>query len=276
MKNATTSDKDHLAVFFLLWKKYGQIFMTQQALKKRSFGRPPIQPRKIFRAILFILWTGGSWRSLPASLGKRSTVHGYFLKWAQSGLFKTLWESVTEDAAQEKSLTLGVQVIDATHVLTVDTDKQVSGFSYKYKNKRAVKISLLVDSKGIPISLSLDAANVHDAKLLDKTLAESTSEAVDPKKKALLADSAYLGEDQKNSAQDYGFMSNFRPRKNANVSYAKKQLKQNKKNRWIVERSISWIKNMRRIRFCYERSLETFKAFCQLTCAYIAFKRCLM
>lgn len=276
MKKTKTPERNMMSIFLHLWNSYGEIFEAHETLKSKPFGRPPIPVKKAFRAIMYILWTGCSWRSLPPYLGKRSTINGYFLKWSKCGLFKTLWEKITEDAAKKKSLAINFQIIDASHVMAVYTNKEMSGFSYKYKNKRAVKISILVDSKGVPVSLSLGPANVHDAKLLEKTLGESVVEAKKPSKKALLGDSGYIGEDQENSAGDFGFDPNFRPRKNMKVIYTQKQMNQNKKSRWLVERTISWIKNMRRIRFCYERSIENFKAFCQLACAYVVFRRCLI
>jgi transposase len=274
MKKIKTPRFNILTVIFLIWKHYKTIFLDHEALKNKGFGRPRTNPRKIYRAIMHILWSGGSWRSLPRGMGKRSTIHGYFLEWAEAGLFKTLWEQIAIDAAKLGLIDPSLQMIDGTHILTVYMPNELSGFSYKHKNKRAVKISILIDSQGIPVSIDIDSANIHDSQMLGETLGQSVVEPVEPRQKTLLGDSGYIGEAQENTAEDFGFTPNFRPTKNQIEDYPKNKLKENKKNRWMVERSISWIKNMRRIRTCYEKSIKVFRAFCQLSCAYVVFRRC--
>jgi putative transposase len=261
-------------MFFLIWKKYKSIFLDFEAARANGLGRARTNPKKIFRAIMYILWSGGSWRSLPRAMGPKSTIHDYFSEWTQAGLFQKLWEFVAHDAAAEGFIDSKLQIIDATHILTVHMPNSLSGFSYKHKNKRGVKISILVDSQGVPISIEITSANTHDSQLLEGTLSQSVMEELDPAKKTILGDSGYIGEEQNIVAEDFGFRPNFRPRQDQMDDYSNKKLKQNKKSRWMVERSISWLKNMRRIRTCYERSIEAFRGFCQLSCAYIIFRKC--
>lgn len=269
-----TPTLDLVAVFLEIWKRYDSIFLDFEAARSKDLGRKRAEPKKIFRGIMHILWTGGSWRSLPRSFGTRSTVHAYFLEWTQAGLFEKLWETIALDADSVGAIDSKLQMIDGTHVLTVYMPPDVAGFSYKHKNKRGMKVSLLIDGQGIPISIEISPANTHDSQLLEGTLSHSVIEQVEPGEKTLLGDSGYIGEEQENVAEDYGFQHNFRPRKDQMQGYPKKKLKKNRKNRWMVERSISWIKNMRRIRSCYERSLDSFRGFCQLSCAYVVFRKC--
>jgi Transposase DDE domain len=114
----------------------------------------------------------------------------------------------------------------------------------------------------------------HDSQLLEGTLSQTVIEEVEPREKMILGDSGYIGEEQESVAEDFGFEPNFRPRRGQIDQFPKRKLIKNKKNRWMVERTISWIKNMRRIRTCYEKSIETFHGFCQLCCAYTVFRRC--
>jgi transposase len=225
---------DMIAIFILIWKKYGFIFKNHEAARSKHFGRKRINPKSIFRAIMFILWTGGSWRSLPRGMGKRSTVHDYFLDWAQAGLFGLLWETIALDAAADGLINPELQVIDGTHILTVYMPPDLAGWSYKNPGKRGVKISILIDAQGIPVSLEVDAANKHDAKMTEGTLSNTVIEAVEPAKKTLLGDSGFIGEDQEQTAADFGFRSNFRPKKTQIKNYSNEDLTENKKNRWKV------------------------------------------
>jgi putative transposase len=267
---------DLIAIFIQIWNKYKNIFLDHEAAKSKGLGRPPANAKKMFRAIMYILWSGGSWRSLPKGLGAKSTVHQYFLEWTRAGLFEKLWGTIALDAAAEGSIDSNLQMIDGTHILTVYMPTNISGFSYKYKNKRGMTISILIDAQGIPISIELSSANTHDSQLLEGTLSQSVIEEVESSGKTILGDSGYIGKNQENVAEDFGFEPNFRPRQDQKKNYPKKKMKINSKNRWMVERTISWIKNMRRIRSCYEKSLEAFRGFCQLSCAYVVFRRCFL
>lgn len=274
MKNKPAPVRDILQVFFLIWKNYGHIFEDWEAARAKNRGRPRANPKRTFRAIMYILWSGGSWRSLPRSTGKRSTVHGYFLEWTRAGLFKTLWEVIAHDAMEDGLIEGDVQIVDGTHILTVYMPVSIAGFSYKHKNKRGMKLEILIDKQGIPVSLALSSANVHDSKLLEDTLSQSVIEHVEPREKDLLGDSGFIGEDQEVTASDFGFNPNFRPKKDQLDGYPKRKLNKNRKYRFKVEHVISWMKNMRRIRTCYEKSKESFLGFCQLCCAYLTFRKC--
>ena len=252
-----------LSIFFKIWKDYRYIFLDFESARAKEFGRVRANPKKIFRAIMYILWSGGSWRSLPRGMGARSTVNDYFLQWTQAGLFGKLWEDMALKANSEGAIDGHLQIIDGTHILTVYMPNDISGFSYKHKNKRGVSLSILIDGNGIPISIEIKAANTHDSKLLEGTLGHSVIESVEPREKSLLGDSGYIGESQESLAADFGFDPNFRPRANQLETISKRKLNENKENRWMVERSISWIKNMRRIRTCYEKSINSFRGFVQ-------------
>jgi transposase len=59
--------------------------------RKPGGGRPPMQPRMVLAAIFFVLRTGIQWKALPKYFGSSSSVHRYFMFWAESGFFKALW-----------------------------------------------------------------------------------------------------------------------------------------------------------------------------------------
>lgn len=47
--------------------------------RKPGAGRKPMEPRKVFEAIVFVLRTGCQWKSLPKErFGSASSVHRYF------------------------------------------------------------------------------------------------------------------------------------------------------------------------------------------------------
>jgi len=61
--------------------------------KKWRFGRPPIPQRKIFDGIFYVLRTGCQWKAAPPEFGSGSSLHRWFQKWVQKGVFKKLWKA---------------------------------------------------------------------------------------------------------------------------------------------------------------------------------------
>lgn len=67
-------------------KKYG---------RKPGAGRPPVDLRRTFEAIIWILKTGAPWRSIPEDLyPSYQSCHRYFQLWTREGLFKKLLHKV--------------------------------------------------------------------------------------------------------------------------------------------------------------------------------------
>src|SRR5256714_15606640 len=56
-------------------------------------GRPRLDDRRAFEAIVYLLRTGIQWNALPRELGASSTVHDRFQEWARAGLFEALWQA---------------------------------------------------------------------------------------------------------------------------------------------------------------------------------------
>lgn len=54
-------------------------------------GRPPADRRKIFEAILFLLYSGMQWQLLPDAFPPKSTVREYLLKWCRLQKFRRLF-----------------------------------------------------------------------------------------------------------------------------------------------------------------------------------------
>lgn len=61
-------------------------------------GRKPLPYRQVFEGIVYVLRTGCQWKALPQErFGCASSIHRYFLEWAQAGFFLALWQaSLTE------------------------------------------------------------------------------------------------------------------------------------------------------------------------------------
>jgi len=56
----------------------------------KRVGRPPLNPRTAFNAILWILVSGARWRDLPSSYGNWNSIYHKFHQWCRIGLFELL------------------------------------------------------------------------------------------------------------------------------------------------------------------------------------------
>jgi transposase len=65
-------------------------------------GRKPMEARRIFEAIVYVLRTGIPLKALPRSFGSASAIHQYFQDWQRAGFFLKLWrEGLAEYDAME-------------------------------------------------------------------------------------------------------------------------------------------------------------------------------
>ncbi len=61
------------------WMQIKDLFPVAKA------GRPPIDNRLIFNAILWLARSGSAWRDLPERFGSWKTVYSRFCKWRDDG-----------------------------------------------------------------------------------------------------------------------------------------------------------------------------------------------
>lgn len=64
-------------------------------------GRPPIDNRIMFNAILWIARSGAPWRDLPERFGSWKTVYSRFCKWRDDGTLLTIFQHLTQEADYE-------------------------------------------------------------------------------------------------------------------------------------------------------------------------------
>ena len=89
IKSWTVSDE--------LWKKAAPLIPCKKRKKGKKYkrrpggGRKPMEPRKVFEAIVYVLRTGCQWKALPKEYGSASSVHKYFLEWKRQGVFIAMW-----------------------------------------------------------------------------------------------------------------------------------------------------------------------------------------
>jgi transposase len=128
----------------------------------------------------------------------------------------------------------------------------------------------VVDRTGIPLAVTLSAANVHDCRMLAATLDAIPSirrpSGQRRKRPAKLhADKGY----------DYPFCRALLRTRHITPRIARKGIERSDRlgrHRWVVERTLAWRNRYRRLTVRYERRADIHQAFLLLGCALICWK----
>ena len=64
-------------------------------------GRSGKNNRLFLEAVLWIVRTGSPWRDLPSAFGKWNTVYVRYRDWAKAGVFKRIFDAVSDDPDME-------------------------------------------------------------------------------------------------------------------------------------------------------------------------------
>ena len=68
-------------------------------------GRKPLDSRKVFEAIVYVLKTGTQWKALPKDIfGSPSSIHAYFKKWEAQGFFSEMWKKGLAEYEEMKGI----------------------------------------------------------------------------------------------------------------------------------------------------------------------------
>ena len=98
------------------WKKVKKVIPKRKIPRKKKSrrGRKPVDDRKCFEGILWILWTGSPWIALPKIYGAKSTVHRRLKTWAESGVMEKLWRKFLVDLEENDQLRWDECFVDGT------------------------------------------------------------------------------------------------------------------------------------------------------------------
>ncbi len=141
--------------------------------------------------------------------------------------------------------------------------------------KKGRKRSLLVDGRGVPLSITVSGANVHDSKLLDRTLAEVTVRRPEvtgwKNQQYLCLDAGYVGYPVSKIARKHHYYPRVKSR--AEERLIKYRYPDSKPRRWVVERTHSWLNRYRKLLVSFEKTEASYTALVQLAAALICWRQ---
>jgi transposase len=141
-------------------------------------------------------------------------------------------------------------------------------------NQSASKIHLITDRNGLPLSLGISGANMHDSQGL-----ESLVRGIPPippirsrrgprrrRPAKLHADKGYDYDRLRRGLRDRGIRHRIARR-------GRESSQRLGRHRWVVEGTVSWLAGCRRLHRRYERKAEHFLAFVAIAAALIGYRR---
>jgi len=132
-----------------------------------------------------------------------------------------------------------------------------------------------VDGRGVPLSLVVTGANVHDCKRLDEVLTNIVvRRRVPPQRrnKHLCADAGYRGTEHLRTIERHGYIPHVVGRR-TEADIIKQRNPKKKARRWMVELCHSWFNRFRKLLVRYEKLERSFLALNHLAAAIIAFRK---
>ncbi|HTO99839.1 MAG TPA: IS5 family transposase [Anaerolineales bacterium] len=138
---------------------------------------------------------------------------------------------------------------------------------------KGTKWKVLVDGAGTPLGAYLDAASPAEVTLPEQTLARQPIRGTPER---LIADRGYDSNAVRRFLKERGIQPIIPARRNNTQATDRDgRCLRRYRRRWIVERTIGWLGNFRRLTVRYDRLLATYGGFFHLACALLVLRRVL-
>ena len=129
---------------------------------------------------------------------------------------------------------------------------------------------MLVDERGVPLSLDVTGANVHDVKNIGSLVYGTVIQGPNSTQNLCL-DNGFAGEKARKTIESAGYVPHIKGRKAEKES--KVNTPEHKPRRWIVEAAHSWFNRFRKLLVRFEKKACTHIALLHLAAAISAFRK---
>lgn len=233
-------------------------------------GRPWVGHRVAVRVIWFVLVSGCRWEDVPRELGcSGRTAHRRLQRWEESGVWDRVHADLLSLLKRAGKLDPDTGIVDGV-IVRAFGGGEGTGPSPVDRSKPGTKYTLLVDRHGVPLAVHSAGANASDHTQLFPTLlpfphVKGTRGRPKELPDELYADRGYDSEAARALLRWLGVEAKIAKRNTPHGSGLGRV-------RWVVERTISWLKGLRRMRVRYDRSAVIRDAWTSLAASVICFR----
>ncbi|AFL72341.1 transposase [Thiocystis violascens DSM 198] len=228
-------------------------------------GQPPrVSRRSILEACCYVVRTGCAWRMLPHDFAPWQNVYKTFRRWSAAGKFEQMHDRLRGQWRERE----GREIAPTAAVLDAQSTRGSpqggpSGFDAG-KQVKGRKRSLVVDTLGFVLAVSVVAANLQDRDAASGAVADTAAKY--PQINTLFVDSAYAGQFAQTTEQTHAIRVEV-VRHPANKSVGSWHVDGAPDRvvianadgfvplpkRWVVERTHAWNERARRLIMHHDR-----------------------
>jgi transposase len=225
----------------------------------------------VLKVLWYVLTTGCRWRDVPPEMGcSGETARGRLIEWEDLGVWGRVHLDFLRLLRKDGDLEHDTAIVDSVLVRAHGGGSK-TGPSPVDRGKPGCKYSLMVDRGGAALGVKVAGANASDhTQILPLVREEFPRVGGQPgrprtKPKRLYADAGYDSEPTRNVLRCLGIEPFIRKRGAPHGSGLGTV-------RWVVERTIGWVKGLRRLRVRYDRRDEAIEAWNTLAMAVVNFR----
>ena len=234
-------------------------------------GRPFLDDRKVLTGIIFILKTGLPWEDLPQEMGCGCgmTCWNRLRDWQAAGVWDQIHQILLNHLRHADRIDFERFLVDTGHVRAVGGGEE-TGPSPVDRSKLGSKHAILTDGQGVPLVIDTIPANTpdaHQAEPLVDAVPPIAGKPGHPRKHPdhVMGDRGLDDQEERPKLRDRGIDPELAKRRTPHGSGLGVY-------RWVVERTISWFHQFRRLRVRYDRLDDIHQGLCNLAEILITFR----
>ncbi|MFJ6491016.1 IS5 family transposase [Streptomyces californicus] len=235
-------------------------------VRPQGGGRRRYGDREVLAAVPFVATSGCTWRQTPEVFGPSwSTVYRRFTEWSQARVRAKLHRLVLDELGARGDMDWSRCAIDSVNMRTLKKG-DLTGPNPVDRGKFGSKTHLITDRTGLPLSVGICGANLHDTQALEPLVRE-----IPPIRSCRGPRRGRPAKLYADKAHDNRHLRQWLRSRHITPRIARKGIESSERlgrHRWTIERTMSWFAGCRRLHRRYERKADHFLAFAATLICY--------